>query len=300
MPWSSLETERKGALSAAYVRKADAVFAAAARRRLKVILTLWSTPCWASSAPERLKQGCRGAWWERSVDRYAPRRAADFADAAAYVARRWSRHLAAIELWNEPNGTDAYFLRARDQAAAYAALVKAAYPRIKRAAPRLPVLAGALAFSDGEFLERLYARGIAGRFDGLSVHPYNEWRSPDDPWRPEFRKYSFIAGVPWIRGIMQKHGDGGKPIWLTEFGFSSCRTGDRWCVTTAEQARYVAESFRVAAGWSYVRGATVYNLRNKGSEPTDREAQFGLVRRDFTPKPAFRAFARELRRLRGG
>jgi polysaccharide biosynthesis protein PslG len=297
--WSSLESARKGRLTAGYVRKADAVFAAARAHDLKVILTLWSTPCWASSAPGTLKRGCSGAWWDRGVDRYPPRRASDFADAAVYVARRWSKYLAAIELWNEPNGTDAAFLRAPDQAAAYAALVKAAYPRIKHVVPDLPVLAGALSFSDGDFLGRLYGDGIGGHFDGLSVHPYNEWRSPYDRWRPQWTKYSFIAGVPWIHAIMQRHGDGRKPIWLTEFGFSSCRTGDRWCVTRTQQARYVAESFRVAADWPFVKGATVYNLRNKGSEATDREAQFGLVERDFAPKPAYGAFVRELHRLRG-
>jgi hypothetical protein len=46
-----------------------------------------------------------------------------------------------------------------------------------------------------------------------------------------------------------------------------------------------------------VKAAEVYNLRNKGTDPTDRESQFGLVQRDFSPKPAYAAFSNELHAL---
>jgi hypothetical protein len=226
--WSSLETEGKGKFSSWYVDKADLFLQHAAERGLKAIATLWATPCWASSAPETDKQGCAGAWWDRGVDRWAPANAADYADAADWVARRWGDKLAALEIWNEPNLPDQYSLRAPDPGAAYADLLKTAYPRVKQAAPALPVLGGVLAFSDGPFLERLYDLGIGGHFDGISIHPYNEWRDPDDPWKPEYRKYTFLTGVPWIQSIMAAHGDGDRGLWLTEFGFSTCGNGSKW------------------------------------------------------------------------
>jgi hypothetical protein len=37
-----------------------------------------------------------------------------------------------------------------------------------------------------------------------------------------------------------------------------------------------------------------YNLRNKGTARDDRESQFGLVERDFTPKPGYYALKRAL------
>lgn len=288
--WSSLETDGKGQYSPWYVEKADRIFQHAAERNLKVIAVLWSSPCWASTAPEGLRQGCAGAWWDRGVDRYAPNDVNDFADAAQFVAKRWGSTLAALEVWNEPNLADQYALRASDPAATDAALLKAAYPRIKQEAPALPVLAGALSGSDGDFLEKLYEHGIKGNFDGISLHPYNEWRDPDDAWKDEYKRWSFLKGVPWIHDVMTAHGDGDKGVWLTEFGFSTCGNGDRWCVSEQQQADYIKETFQIARRWPYVKAALVYNLRNKGSNPSGLEDQFGMLRRDFSPKPAWAAY----------
>jgi hypothetical protein len=286
LAWSSLETDGKGKFSQWYVDKAGLFLQHAAARGISVIATLWASPCWASSAPDSVKQGCAGAWWDRGVDRYAPANPTDYADAAAWVAQKWGSQLAALEIWNEPNLPDQYSLKAPDPAVADAAMLKAAYPRIKAVAPSLTVLGGALAFSDGDFLTRLYNAGIHGNFDAFSIHPYNEWRDPDDPWKPEYKKYTFLTGVPWIESILAAHGDG--PLWLTEFGFSTC-AGDSWCVTQAQQAEYIGDSYRIAATWPYVKAAIAYNLRNKGTS-TGREDQFGMVNRDFTLKPAYAAF----------
>lgn len=288
--WSSLETEGKGRYSPWYVDKADAIFRRANERGLKIVAVLWSTPCWASAAPESLKQDCSGAWWNRDVDRYAPGDMNDFGDAAQFVANRWGSQLAAIEIWNEPNLEDQYALRAADPARTSAELQKAAYPRIKAHAPHLPVLAGVLSGSDGEFLKSLYRHGIGGHHDGISIHPYNEWRDPDDAWQEEWKRWSFLRGIPWIHQIMREHGDGDKGVWLTEFGFSTCGRGDRWCVNEQQQAEYIKDSFRIARRWSFVKAALVYNLRNKGSDPSGREDQFGMVHRNFAAKPAWHAF----------
>jgi hypothetical protein len=185
-------------------------------------------------------------------------------------------------------------LERADPARAYATILKAAYPRVKDAHRPLTVLGGALAFSDEQFLERLYSYGAKGNFDALSLHPYNEWRDPDDRWQAEWRKYTFITGVPAMHAALRRHGDGHKRLWLTEFGFSSCGDGDRWCVNQQQQARYLKKSFRIARRWSFVEAAIAYNLRNKGWDARNREDQFGLVYPDFTPKPAYAAFRQAL------
>jgi hypothetical protein len=66
-------------------------------------VTLFTTPCWASSAPDTIEQGCAGAWWEREVGSYPPTNPADFAEAAAWVAARWGDSMAAIEIWKTAN-----------------------------------------------------------------------------------------------------------------------------------------------------------------------------------------------------
>jgi hypothetical protein len=295
LSWSSLETAGKGRHSDWYVAKADTFFEHAQDRGIKVIATFWSTPCWASTAPERLKRNCSGKWWERGVHLYAPARPAAYADAAEWVTRRWGDRMEALEVWNEPNIDN--FLRSSDRADDYASILKAAYPRIKAADPDLAVLGGALAFSDGDFLTALYGHGVKGNYDAISYHPYGEALDPDHAGPPTERKYSYQLGSRWIRDIMVAHGDGATGMWQTEVGFSTCTIGtSRWCVSERRQARYTADLFRIAREkMPYVDAVIAYNLRNKGTDPADREAQFGLLNRDFSPKPAYRSLTRTLR-----
>lgn len=291
--WSSLEQSGKGDYAGWYVDKADTFFEHAQDRGIEVIPVLWSTPCWASSAPADVKDGCSGAWWDRDVHLYPPRDASDYADAAAWVSRRWGQHFRAIEIWNEPNLE--YSFVAPDPAAAYARILKTAYPRIKAVDPQLTVLGGAMAFADGGFLRELYAHGIRGSYDAISFHPYNEWRDPDDLWQPEWKQYTYQTGTRWMREIMVARGDAALDLWITETGFSTCSEGSsRWCVTEAEQAEYTEDNYRIAREWPYVRSVISYNLRNKGTARDDRESQFGLVERDFTPKPGYYALKRAL------
>ena len=298
MGWSTLEAAGQGQRDAGYIRRADTFFAQARARGLEVVVTLWTTPCWASSAPADLKQGCAGAWWTRGVDKYPPADPATYAAAASWVARRWGPDIAALEVWNEPNWHD--YFRSDDPAVDYARLLQAAYPAVKRESPGTQVLGGSILMADRPFLEGLYAAGARGSFDALSMHAYGFNRGPYDPYDPYAAKYgpkySYANGPPAMREAMVAAGDAGKGIWLTELGWSSCHPGTNfWCVTQDEQARYVADAFRmIHERWPWVGGAFVYNLRNKGPDPEGRESQMGLVHDDFTPKPSYASFAAAL------
>jgi hypothetical protein len=288
--WSSLEHRGKGRIAHAYVRRLDEFLRDARARKIKVIATLLESPCWASAAPSDVRRRCEGAWWERGVNRYLPRRARDYADAAVYVARRWGDQLTALEIWNEPN--DLAIARGSDPVLEYARLVRASYKPVKRAAPRLTVLAGSLLRSDGQFLTELYRRGrIYGHYDAISYHPYTE----DPALRQSDRgpEYSLIAGTAWLHDIMVASGDENGTLWATEAGASTCALGSsRGCVSEEQQARMVGNYVRVARGFPYVRAMVIYNLRDKGSDPADIEQGYGIVRRDLSPKPAYDAFKR--------
>lgn len=301
--WSSLEEVGRGQHTDWYVRRADAFFAEARARGLKVIATFWATPCWASTAPPEVKQDCAGEWWEREVERYPPADPADFARAAAWVADRWEGDLAALEIWNEPNCGCWFKLAQPEQpgqrVAAYTAMLRAAYGEVKAAAPSVEVLGGSLLFSHDEFLEALYAAGAKGHMDGVSVRPFSQWRDPTDKTVPESgRMYSLIHGVEDLRATMADNADSATPLWFTEIGWSSCTPGlpnsSHWCVSQELQAQYVGAALRVVRDrWDFVRGVAVYSLRNK-SDSDDRESQMGLLHRNFDPKPAFAAFKEAL------
>ena len=276
--WSSLETGGKGP-GGWYLDKLDRLVAGASARGMKVLPGVLGTPCWASSAPESLRQGCQGSWWNRDqITMYPPTNNQDFADIAVFIARRYEGKLAAIELWNEPNLGEDRFWIAPDEPRAYAEMVKAAYPRLKQASPNLPVLAGALAYGNDAWVRGMYAAGIKGHYDGLAIHPYHDGAPSPGSW----------GGIEWARRLQREAGDTA-PLWLTEFGWSTCRIGSGWCVTPADQARFITAAFATLAAEPNVKAGIVYNLRNKGTNPDSFEDNFGLVGRDFTPKPGYNA-----------
>ena len=55
-------------------------------------------------------------------------------------------------------------------------------------------------------------------------------------------------------------------------------------------AHYIMLRWVDRAQWSYVGPFFLYSLRDMGTNPTDREDNFGLLRNDYSPKPAMAAF----------
>jgi hypothetical protein len=297
MGWSTLEFAGAGQRDAAYVAKADQFFADARARGLEVVVTFWTTPCWASSAPAADKQNCTGAWWDRGVDKYPPTDPADYARAAAWVADRWGPDISAFEVWNEPNWGEAF--AGPDREGHYAALLQATYPAVKAESPATTVLGGSILMSDEGFLQAMYDLGSGDSFDAIAMRPYNFHRGPYDTTDPFGTEYSYANGVPRMRQVMVDHGDAAKEIWFTEIGWSSCKPGtNHWCVTQDQQAEYIGDAFRlIRERWPFVGGAFVYSLRNTGPDLTAREDQMGMVLPDFTPKPSYRAFEAVLAEL---
>jgi hypothetical protein len=299
--WGSLEQDGKGRWNGWYLDKLDHVVREAEERGIELLLTFWETPCWASSAPAELKQGCSGTWWDRGVQRYPPVNASDYAEALAWVVRRYGSRVAAWEIWNEPN-QDHYF-KARDQVGSYAALVRAAYPAAKAADPGSTIVAGSLADADYAFTDALLDRGVAGRFDAWSVHPYSEDRSPLHPAIAGWEKKSMARGVPRVRDTMLRHRQD-KPLWLTELGWSTCSIRYRaaWenCVDEPAQARYLRKAYALMREWDYVPVGVWFNLLDTASDGGELIDNYGLLTQAGAEKPAFGAFRAAARGLRAG
>jgi hypothetical protein len=218
-----------------------------------------------------------------------PQNAADYADFLRYVATRYAGRVSAWEVWNEENTQR--FWSTGPNAAQYTQLLKAAYPAVKAADPNALVVFGGVSQNDYSFIEGAYAAGAKGSFDVMAAHPYPGPNPPEAVWYAGGRiAQNAFSGFREVRGSMLARGDD-KPIWLTEFGWSTTTT-ESWGVTQAQQADYLTRAYRLLESYPYVTQAYWYNLRNNfwDSDADTWETQLGLMRTDFTHKPSYDAF----------
>ncbi len=204
------------------------------------------------------------------------------------------------EVWNEPD--DAPYWPGGPNPAAYAAMLKAAYPAFKAGDPSALVVTGGMVANDYDFLEALYANGAKGHFDAVGIHtdtaclttdPREYYREPSG----RIGRYSF-TGYREVRRTMADHGDD-KPIWMTEIGWSTtgaiCNTGARagtkaGGVSPDQQADFLTKAYGCLANDPYVTHALWFSLSDVDSNSPDYDRQLGLTTTALAPKPAFAAF----------
>ena len=248
----------------------DRVVDAAARRGLQMLVIVANCPAWAS-VDGRTHTGAPAD----------PKRYARF---AGQVARRYGDRVTRFEIWNEPNGR--IFFGPDPDPRRYTRMLIEAHAAIKAENPQATVVGGALGATDhGDgvippvpFLTAMYEAGAAGHFDALSYHPY-DYNEPlaTGALYPTSPMQQMVA----MRELMTAHGDGAKPMWITEYGAPTS------VVSEEKQSTLVVESIRQ---WPEVASAGpffIYGLRDAGPDSGDQQAGFGLTTTDFVPKKAF-------------
>ncbi|GAB41309.1 hypothetical protein GOSPT_125_00760 [Gordonia sputi NBRC 100414] len=243
------------------------------------------TPAWASGHSDQVT--------------YRPTTAAEYGDFAGTVASRYKGRIKAYEIWNEPNGTP--YFRPEPDPEFYTSMLRAAHTAIKAADSAALVVGGAVGLApDTEismnartFVDRMYQAGAAGHFDALSVHPYSY---PNGLTANADNKVSVVSMLADIRAEMVARGDGGRKMWATEVGYPSAGPG-------GSESRQAGLITKLAADWAqlpYGGPVFIHELVDRGASDVDKgsttdfgyttfaaETSFGVVRSDFTPKPAF-------------
>ena len=272
--WSAVEGQR-GQYNWAY---ADRLAAATRKRGMKILAVLAYTPSWARPAGTNTH--------------YPPSDFSNFARFASAAAARFGPdQVGAWEIWNEQNL--AQFWQPLPNASRYSSLFRQTASAIRQARPGAVVLTGGLSpgsdlpggvrVSQRSFVQQLYANGAAQAASGVAIHPYSFPRLPTDGSAGE----GSFADLPSIHSLMDSNGDGSKRIWLTEFG-APTGTG---AVAVSEDAQKAAilDARSQAAQWDWTGPLVYYELRDSGTNAAELEQNFGVVRFDFTPKPAGQA-----------
>jgi hypothetical protein len=286
--WASWEAAQPGPNSWApdVLQNMNSAASAAKAKGLKVLMVVQRSPAWAS--------GGKGGT-------HPPRDPATFGAAMGVFAARVPA-VDAWELWNEED--EAIFWAGGADPAKYAAMVKSAYRAIKAAQPNDIVVTGATTGNNFDFIEALYRHGVKGSFDAVGVHTDTAClvNGPGDHYRDEQGKigrYTF-TGYREVHAVMARHGDGDKPIWMTEFGWNtqsdapnSCNTG-MWAgqkpmgVSEAQQAEFLSAAYACLAADPIVQVALWFGLQDiPGAKYA---AGYGLYRGNGSAKPSAAAF----------
>ena len=196
---------------------------------------------------------------------------------AQFVTENVRGQVAALEIWNEwdigiggglPGKPEDYLL-----------LLREVIPVIRRTDPNVKILAGSMTPEgvDRGYLRALIELGLLDLVDGISVHVYVWSRKAATPQ----------DASDWVRRILSY--SRGKPLHITEIGWPTHRA-TLWKAagsTDLVQRNYVCATRTLLSSIPSVRSIYFYGHIDSGSDPTDPEHRFGLIRQDGTPRPAF-------------
>ena len=289
MNWATLEPSTKGVLDSWWMPELDYAIQKARAAGIQVLMPISDgVPYWASADPGKYTDAS-GQHWNKA---WKPANFQDYADFTRTIVNRYKGFgVHHYEVWNEPNYVR--FWPSGPNPADYTAMLRAAYPAIKQADPAATVVMGGTSGNDYTFLQGVYSAGGGSYFDVVAVHPYTNNVDPTACWyeggTTQYAKFAF-CGIEEVRRTMLANGDS-RSIWLTEMGWSTSAVANG--VSEAAQADYLTKAFTKVQSYPYVTNSFWYSFRNNwwtNNAAGDLEANYGLVRVDFSLKPAYTAF----------
>jgi hypothetical protein len=116
----------------------------------------------------------------------------------------------------------------------------------------------------------------------LTIHPYRG-RLIDAGFIRELKEAAMLVG--------------NRPVWITEMGWPTHIGGG---ADERAQAQLLSRCYMGAVASGAIQNMGWYDFRNDGNDPFYNEANFGVLRQDMTPKPAYRALATVCRTFASG
>lgn len=245
--WSTSQTEQgKMPTGSYYTKRYHRIFTDLRERKVPAPYVMvhqsppWSrSPAWDPSA---------GALVNNQPKRY-PDDPASITPWARWAVEEFGASVKAWEVWNEPNLWEftGFIPAARSDLhnpatdpARYVALARAFAEGARAAAGEVKLIGGNVSGNDWAWLDGAYKAGLKDVCDIVGVHPYQGNQSV----RPSsldtsaiakknsaggdvrgWERYRITKGLPLIGQVMARYGDGRKPLWATEVGWSASPSG---------------------------------------------------------------------------
>ena len=210
---------------------------------------------------------------------------AAFARWAGAAARRFQGRRILWEIWNEPNID---FWKPKPDVRQYIALAAATCAAIRANDPSATIVAPASSEFPWEFLEEMFKAGLLEQLDGVSVHPYREYRRSPETVTEDYSR---------LRSLIERYASADRrdlPILSGEWGYATHTKG----VALQTQAAFLARQQLVNV-LNRVPLSIWYDWKNDGTNPEHNEDNFGTVNPDLSPKPSYRALQTLTRQLAG-
>lgn len=192
------------------------------------------------------------------------------------------------ELWHEPDSPN--FWTPQDNMRSYVRLIKNAYPVLKSVDPTCVVHLGGMSRSLPMSLKNVYEEGGKDFFDVLNIHPFS---NPLVPGALDAVRYMH----KFVIRVMEDYGDVEKPIWFTEIGcpgMDDPKASKNWWLganpSETVQAEWVSTVLRELLQWRNVQKVFWCFFRDTENHFQCGSDFDGLIRHDFTKKPAFEAY----------
>ena len=228
---------------------------------------------WVVSFIRRYGQG--GSFWSENPE----------LDSSKYA-------ITTFELGNEP-----YF--GGMSAASYADTVRPTLEAVHGLGlPAKLILPSYIYGTNTSWIDTLYQRipNLNELFYAFADHPYWYGHSPDQGGDGN----SPFERIDTLRQRMAAHGASAKPLFLTEYGESTADCGSE-CVSESVQAQHLKTMLEAAVNrtdW-HVEMLDFFQIRDWAVNSGDREEQFGLLRADGSPKPAYPIVREAMQQYRG-
>lgn len=210
-----------------------------------------------------------------------------------YIKTTVSRYFNSVkywEFWNEPDSF--FYWQPQDEMKTYTHLLKKVYPLIKSIDPEAIVLLGGLTSSGLYPLRRILQQGGGKYFDIVNFHFFT------DPI-----KKNNLKNIGWKLYHIEKELKSfnfNKKIWITEIGSPGIKQvrGCLWWYGTCPNERQ--QSIFLKRAYDFLLKQNVEKIFWAFFQDTDNHFQsgvdfFGLIRKDFSKKPAYHRYQRIIR-----
>jgi len=244
-----------------YWKEADEMVNSSMRHNIKLLWTLAFTPWWCSSKEN-------ASYEDDDYYTYPPNNMSEWYNFVKIIAERYRGKINAWEIWNEED--TGYFWKGSVEQ--FVELMKYAYMALKEVDGNNTVVMGGLALDDPgvggynpHFLEEFLELGGGEYVDVYAFHVYGNTLS---------QRYSYMGET------LKKYNET-KPLWVTEFGASTCEDG----YSQFGQAIYIISGLIEMKSMGIER-VMIYELKDSGTNISNWNDNLGIFKADYTPKLA--------------